>query len=101
VVDRARRGNVLIYPVAIGKTSPQLFSDLAAVSGGRTFHVRDPRRLDETLRTIASDLHKQYLLGNSPKRPLVPSARDEWRRITVKVKRAGVSVRARDGYYVR
>jgi Ca-activated chloride channel family protein len=101
VVDRARRGNVLVYPVAIGRSSPQLFSDLAAVSGGRTFHVRDPRRLDETLRTIASDLHQQYMLGYSPKRPFVPAARDEWRRITVKVKRTGVTVRARDGYYVR
>lgn len=101
VVDRARRGNVLVYPVAVGRTSPQLFSDLASVSGGRTFHVRDPRRLDETLRTVASDLHQQYLLGYSPTRPLVPSARDEWRRIIVRVKRTGVLVRARDGYYVR
>jgi VWFA-related protein len=101
VVDRARRANVLIYPVAFGRTQPQLFIDLAKVSGGRSFHVRESRRLDETLHTIASDLHEQYFLGYSPARPFVETSRNEWRRITVRVKRAGVMVRARDGYYVR
>lgn len=101
VVDRARRANVLIYPVAIGKTQPQLFRDVAAVTGARAFHVRDTARLDETLRTIAADLHEQYLLGYSPSRPLVAGTTAEWRRITVRVKRTGVTVRARDGYYVR
>jgi Ca-activated chloride channel homolog len=98
VVDRARRANVLIYPVGIGKTQPQFFTDVAAVSGGRAFHVRDPAKLDETLRTIVADLHEQYLLGYTPSKPVVPA---EWRRITVRVKRSGVTVRARDGYYVR
>lgn len=101
VVERARRANVLIYPVALGRTRPPLFVDLASVSGGRSFHVRDRRRLDETLRTIASELHEQYLLGYSPSRPFTEAARNEWRRITVRVKRPGVTVRARDGYYVR
>ncbi len=101
VIDRARRANVLIYPVALGKIQPALFVDLASVSGGRAFHVRDSRRLDETLRTIASDLQQQYLLGYSPTRPFVEASRNEWRRITVRVKRQGLTVRARDGYYVR
>ena len=101
VVDRARRANVLIYPVAIGKVQPQLFSDVATVTGARAFHVHDTAQLEETLRTIAADLHEQYLLGYSPSKPLVPAATAEWRRITVRVKRTGVTVRARDGYYVR
>ena len=101
VIDRARRANVLIYPVVVGRTQPSLFSDIAAVSGGRSFHVRDSRNLDETLRTIASELQQQYLLGYSPARPFVASSQNEWRRITVRVKRPNVTVRARDGYYVR
>ena len=101
VIERARRANVLIYPVALGKVHPTLFGELAAVSGGRSFHVRDPRRLDETLRAVASELQQQYLLGYSPVRPFVQAASNEWRRITVRVKRPGVTVRAREGYYVR
>lgn len=101
VVERARRANVLIYPVALGKTRPVLFEELATVTGGQSFHVRDSRRLEETLRTIADDLHHQYLLGYTPSRAFTPEARNEWRRITVRVKRPGVTVRARDGYYVR
>ena len=101
VIDRARRANVLVYPVAIGKQLPRVFSDLAAVTGGRPFHVRDRRQLDATLQGIASDLHQQYLVGYSPSRPAKAKGSAEWRRITVRVKREGVTVRARDGYYVR
>ena len=101
VIDRARRANVLIYPVALGKARPALFEELAAVTGGRSFHVRDSRRLDETLRMIASELQQQYLLGYTPTRPLVGATSKEWRRITVRVKRPNVMVRAREGYYVR
>ena len=101
VVDRARHANVLVYPVALGKVLPPVFSDLSAVTGGRPFLVRDPRRLDATLQQIASDLHAQYLVGYAPSRAITPAARNEWRRITVRVKRPGVTVRARDGYYVR
>jgi Ca-activated chloride channel homolog len=100
VIDRARRANVLVYPVSLGRQLPRVFSDLAAVSGGRPFHVRDRRRLEATLQGIASDLHQQYLVGYAPSRPVTGKAQ-EWRRITVRVKRPGVTVRARDGYYVR
>ena len=101
VIDRARRANVLVYPVALGKQMPRVFSDLAAVTGGRPFHVRDHKRLDAALQEIASDLHQQYLVGYSPSRPPAAGASQEWRRIAVRVKRPGVTVRARDGYYVR
>ena len=101
VLDRARRANVLVYPVAVSRERPPLFAELAAVSGGRSFHVRDHSRLDATLREIADDLHQQYLLGYSPTRPITAAAKNEWRAITVRVKREKVTVRARDGYYVR
>jgi Ca-activated chloride channel family protein len=100
VVERARRANVLIYPVAIAKTRPPLFAELSTVSGGRSFHVADLNTLESTLTTIAAELREQYLLGYSPTRPLVPGG-DEWRAITVRVKRPGLTVRARDGYYVK
>ena len=100
VVERARRGNVLIYPVALAKTRPPLFAELSTVSGGRSFHVPDLNTLDATLTTIASELREQYLLGYTPTRALVPG-HEEWRAITVRIKRPGLHVRARDGYYVK
>ena len=100
VLERARRANVLIYPVALSKTRPALFAELSSVTGGRSFHVRDLKTLDATLTTIASELREQYLLGYSPARPLT-SGTNEWRSIAVRVKRADLTVRARDGYYVK
>jgi Ca-activated chloride channel homolog len=99
VVERARRSTALIYPIAFGKTRTPLLAELAVVSGGRSFLLKDPRDLEKTLGTIARELRHQYLLGYTPSRPIVPG-QDEWRSIRVSLKgsRAGIRVRARDGY---
>jgi Ca-activated chloride channel family protein len=99
-LERARRADVLLYPIAIGRTRPQLFPELAALTGGQSFLLRDPKQIDTTLSTIAGELRHQYLLGYSPSRPIDP-ARPEWRAIEVKMDRPGVKVRARDGYLAR
>jgi Ca-activated chloride channel family protein len=99
VVERARRSTALIYPIAFGKTRPPLLAELAAVSGGRSFLLKDARDLEKTLGTIARELRHQYLLGYTPFRPLVPG-QPEWRsiRVSLKTSRPGIRVRARDGY---
>lgn len=99
-LDRGRRADVMMYPVALGATRPPLFAELATLTGGRSFHARDPKRLTDTLRAIARELRQQYLLGYTPARALVAGS-NEWRSITVIVKRPGVQVRARDGYLVK
>ena len=99
-VTRARRSNVMVYPIALGKTRPPLFAELSTLTGGRSFHARELAGLEQTLRLIAEQLREQYLLGYSPSRTPVSGA-NEWRSITVHVKKPGVSVRALDGYYVR
>ena len=100
VLERARASDVLAYPVAFGRTRAPLFAELAALTGGRSFHARDARQLPETMRTIAGELRTQYLLGYSPARAPVPGS-NEWRPISVHVRTPGVTVRARDGYMVR
>jgi Ca-activated chloride channel family protein len=90
----------MVYPIALGKTRPPLFAELATLTGGRSFHAKELEGLDQTLRNIAEQLREQYLVGYSPTRTPV-SGSNEWRSISVRVKKPGVSVRARDGYYVR
>lgn len=99
-LDRARRSDVMIYPVAFGRTRPPLFAELASLTGGRSFQPRDPVQLDATMRAIASELRHQYLLGYTPARPIV-AGEEQWRTIVVRIDRPGVTVRARDGYLAR
>ena len=99
-LDRARRSDVMIYPVAFGRERPALFAELATLTGGRSFQPRDATQLDTTMRTIANELRHQYLLGYTPSRPIV-AGDDQWRSITVRVTRADVTVRARDGYLAK
>jgi len=67
---------------------------LAADTGG--FTVKNRNDLLSGLRQIAQETRSYYLLGYSP-----PSARadGEFRKIEVKVRRKGMEVRARKGYY--
>lgn len=94
----ARRRDVLIYPVSTGRKRPELFAELASVTGGRSFHAVEPRDLDATLATIARELRLQYLLGYTPS---AAEGRPGWRSIRVSVTRPDARVRARDGYYVK
>jgi len=99
-LEKARAADVLIYPIAFGPSPAAVFAELASLTRGRSFHVRDARQLPETLKTIAAELRHQYLLGYSPARPPVAGS-NEWRAIEVSVRRSDVTVRARDGYLVK
>jgi Ca-activated chloride channel family protein len=99
LVEKARRSDVLIYPIAVGRERPPLFAELATVTGGRSFQATDGRTLTTTLAGIAKELRFQYLLGYAPAREA--SGAPRWRSIQVKVNRPDVLVRARDGYLSR
>jgi Ca-activated chloride channel family protein len=99
-LDRARRSDVMVFPVAIGKSRPPLFAELATLTGGRSSFSRDGAGLTETLRGIARELRQQYLIGYTPTHPPVAGS-NEWRSIVVTVKRPDAHVRARDGYLVK
>jgi Ca-activated chloride channel family protein len=98
VLARARRSNALVYPIALGRERPALLAELAVITGGRSFLLRDVKELERTLSTIARELRYQYLLGYAPIEPIGRTR--EWRSIQVALKhgRPGLRVRARDGY---
>jgi Ca-activated chloride channel homolog len=98
VLDRVRRGSVLVYPVAVGGTPTPLLVELAAASGGRSFSARDNREAVRAAAALAEDLRHQYLLGYAPTRP-PDQGTEAWRSIRVAVSRPDVTIRARDGYF--
>jgi Ca-activated chloride channel family protein len=99
VLARARRSNALIYPITIGKERAPMLAELAVLTGGRSFQLKDPTELEKTLSTIARELRYQYLLGYAPAQPIQEGAH-EWRpiRVTLTGNHTGLRVRARDGY---
>jgi Ca-activated chloride channel family protein len=99
VLERARRSTALSYPITIGKRASPMLAELAVLTGGRSFLLRDARELEKTLATVARELRYQYLLGYTPARRIQRGDR-EWRSIKVMVKaaRPALRIRARDGY---
>jgi len=99
VIARARRSNALIYPITIGKQRPAFIAELAVLTGGRSFLLKDATELEKTLSTIAGELRYQYLLGYAPSEP-IKEGTHEWRPIRVMLtgNHPGLRVRARDGY---
>ena len=99
LLDRVRRLDVLVYPIAIGSARPPLFAELAAATGGRSFFTSNPAALVAATTTIARELRFQYLLGYVPARDR--SGDPTWHAIDVAVARTGLRVRARQGYFSR
>lgn len=70
---------------------------MAARTGGRVFAPSVGPALDEAFSQILRDLRTQYLLGFYPRN--VPPAKERFHRLEIKVKRPGLQVQARSGYY--
>jgi len=92
VRNRAEREAVMVYTVSVGDSTGEL-ADLAKKSGASHQRLGNYNELQAAFRSIADELHLQYVLG------FVPSFADgKSHDIEVKVKRSGVTVRARKGY---
>jgi Ca-activated chloride channel family protein len=66
--------------------------ELAARTGGQVFVVTTPAEISIATRTIASDLHHQYLLA------FESDGKAGWHALDVRVKQEKLVVRARTGY---
>jgi Ca-activated chloride channel family protein len=92
-IGRERQSGVLVYSVAMGAKPSPLLTSLASLSGGRLIEARNRRAAEDAAATVAGELRHQYLLGYTP-----PPGPAGWRDITVRVKKANLTVRARQGY---
>jgi len=99
VLERARRSDAMVYPVALGRERERsaLFAELAVLTGGRSLVARNRNEVTAAAQAIARELRTQYLIGYSPSH-LRTEAAGEWRSIRVEVSVPGARVRARDGY---
>ena len=87
--------NTSVLTKVVQPPDPAL-KDLAAVSGGGYFELKEKDDLRETFRRVAEELHRQYWMGFTPTRLDGKS-----HEIEVTVKRRGLEVRARRHYVAR
>jgi Ca-activated chloride channel family protein len=104
VVDRARQDDVMVYSIGLEneyfdgakqtRSSPdRRLKRLSEETGGGFFLLKRKDELGSTFTRVAQELHSQYLLGFSP-----TVLDGKVHKLDVKVKRAGVSPRARKSY---
>lgn len=94
-------GNVLPAFVEIFRQVKSIFISnpaevLTKFSGGREFGFVSQRALEEAVSKIGEELHSQYLLSYNPNNKLEGG----WHEIKVQVRRPGVNVRTRPGYWL-
>jgi len=96
VRDRLERDGTMVYAVGVkgdGGLPSRDLRDLTRDSGGFYFELKPGDDLAATFSRVADELHRQYVIGFS-----VPLLDGKSHEITVKVKQAGMTVRARRAY---
>ena len=79
-------------------TTEEVLTRLATSTGGRYLAVERSRSLAEAYRDVLEELRQRYDLAFTPA-PRRPG--ESWRTIEVTTSRPGVTLRAREGYFVR
>jgi VWFA-related protein len=96
VAKRAELEGMITYAVSVegpGGVARNELEMLSRGSGGQLYHLKNESELAEAFRSIADDLHGQYLIG------FVPASFDhQVHSIEVRVKRPDLTVRARLNY---
>lgn len=100
-VEACQRADTVVYAIGIGAGAArggQALDALAQKTGGRFFEASGKRTPREIYQTIEEELRSQYSLGYVPP-PGEARNRTGYHKIRVTVKRPGMSVRTREGYY--
>lgn len=99
VLRSAARSETVLYAVSVTPegASPRFLRDIAAATGGKVLEVQSSDRLEAAFVQILAEFRQRYLLSYTPTGVEKPG----WHKIEVRVKRRGVTARARPGYYAR
>jgi Ca-activated chloride channel family protein len=91
-----QRAGLMVYAIAVrgrfGLDTSEIGA-LANATGGRTIELRAADDIPAAMAAIADELHHQYTIGFTPEK-----LDDKLHRVEVKVKRAGLTVRAARSY---
>jgi Ca-activated chloride channel family protein len=108
LIARVRQENVMVYALGFAEVEVSAdgkrrihrphkdLRDLADDSGGGYFEVLDTNDLPALFTRVSEELHRQYWIGFPP--PMLDGRVHE---ITVKVKKPGLTVRARQTYLAK
>ena len=95
VAETAKRLDVVLFGVSIGAPRRNALDDIAEASGGELIRIESQAQLTAALETLMRDFRQRYLLSYTPE----GVAAGGWHRLEVRVKRRGVRVQAREGYF--
>ena len=76
------------------RAATRFLEDIVEATGGRRLDAGDFDRLQVTLKTVVSEFRQRYVIAYAPQ----GVAQEGWHTLDVRVKRRGVTVRARPGY---
>jgi Ca-activated chloride channel homolog len=106
VLDLAKRSETAIYTIGLReqretarasfKEAEYVLKQLAQETGGRSFFPTTVNELPKIYEQISQELSTLYSVAYSSRNP---SRNGAWRRIVVRLARAGLLARTRQGYY--
>ena len=99
VLRSAKGFETVAYAVSAAEPgqAPRFLRDLANATGGKVLEVSAGERLQSAFVEILDEFRQRYLLSYSPTGVSKPG----WHEIEVRVKRRGVTAKARPGYFAR
>lgn len=107
VIESAKQSEVTIYTVGFIGLGPErtksvnhpFLTTLAESTGGRPFFPEKVEEVKKAFAGVQQDLHRHYRMAYAP--TSLTAGVSGWRIIEVKVKKPGLFVRTRQGYYTR
>jgi Ca-activated chloride channel homolog len=93
VLQTARRSDVVVYGVAVGRQKTEVLRDFAEATGGQIFANESAEHLERRFLAVLDEFRRRYVLMYTP-----TSTAPGWHRLEVKVKGRRATVHARPGY---
>jgi len=97
VVNAARRANVVVFGVTVGRSKAPFLRNLSTTTGGDLVELQSTKDLKATFVRLLAEYRQRYLVGYTP----TGVAADGWHEVQVSVTRKGATVRTREGYQIR